>query len=493
MNFLCPACRTPLPHAAADAVVPCTHCGIQIDLTRLDTSPGTARLWPDVDLSGETLGSYRLVKRLASGGMGIVYEAESESVLPGQKQCAVKVLGALLAADPALRTRFAREAAALRALSHPGIVRVLAEGEDRGFCWYAMERVDGPDLRARLEQGPMPAAEVVELGRSLLHTLAAVHAKGFVHRDIKPGNILLAPTGPKLCDFGIARLDGSTTLTESAAVLGSLRYMAPEQRSGKSSPQSDLYSLGVVLHEALTGAALGERALPRETPAGLRKLVRALLAEKPEQRPPDAAAALALLEHRANPMRYLGAAAGLALVAGVATAIGAVGRSAAPIPLEKEPPAVVETKAAPQSDRPPVQALLTAGEEAKRGEPADAGAPVSLEPMQAAVTPPIDRPPLIGPQRSLPGTPNSRKRLSPNIGLRMARNADESGLKSQLFLPDQQPEQEQAFPDGSGVKAKGKLGIRAAGPEGQRRLKAAQEKAEKLKAKKSGRGGIAKP
>ncbi|MGI5864103.1 MAG: protein kinase domain-containing protein [Myxococcales bacterium] len=493
MNFLCPACRTPLPHAAADAVVPCTQCGIPIDLTRLDTSPGTARLWPDVDLTGETLGNYRLVKRLASGGMGIVYEAETESVLPGQKRCAVKVLGAMLAADPALRKRFAREAAALRALAHPGTVRVLAEGEDRGFCWYAMERIDGPDLRSRLEQGPMTAAEVVELGRSLLHTLAAVHAKGFVHRDIKPGNILLAPTGPKLCDFGIARCDGSTTLTESAAVLGSLRYMAPEQRSGKSSPQSDLYSLGVVLHEALTGSAPGERALPREAPAGLRRLIRALLAEKPGQRPPDAAAALALLEHRSNLMAYVGAAAGLAVVAGIAVAIGAVGRPAAPIPLEKEPSAVVETKVAPQSDRPPVQALLSAGEEAKSGEPADAGSPVSLEPLQAVAAPPIERPPVIGLQRSLPGPPNPRKRLGPNGGLRMPKNADESSLKRQLFLPGEQPERKWAFPDGSGVKAKGMPAIRAESPEGQRRLKMAQEKVEKLKSQKSERRSIARP
>ena len=206
MNFLCPACRTPLPHAPADAVVPCTHCGVQIDLTRLDTSPGTARMWPDVDLSGERLGEYQLVKRLASGGMGIVYEAEFPGSLPNQGRCAVKVLAAILAADPALRTRFAREAAALRALQHPGIVRVLAEGEDRGFCWYAMERVDGPDLRARIEQGPLPADEVAGLARSLLRTLEAVHAKGFVHRDIKPGNILLSGTGPKLCDFGIAQI-----------------------------------------------------------------------------------------------------------------------------------------------------------------------------------------------------------------------------------------------------------------------------------------------
>jgi len=313
MNFLCPACRTPLPRTPEQSVVPCAHCGVQVDLTRLDTAPGTARLWPDVDLTGEQLGPYRLEKRIAAGGMGIVYEALGPS-----GSCAVKVLSALLAAEPELRKRFRREAAALRAVEHEAVVRVFDEGEDpRGFCWYAMERIHGPDLRARIEKGALPAAEVEALGRRMLSALAAVHAKGLVHRDVKPGNILLAADGPKLCDFGIARFDGSSTLTESAAVLGSLRYMSPEQRLGKAGAKSDLYSLGIVLYEALSGGVPGEVPLARKVPSRLRRLVEALLAERVAERPADANAALALLDARPR--------SGLVAVAAAATLVLAGG------------------------------------------------------------------------------------------------------------------------------------------------------------------------
>jgi serine/threonine-protein kinase len=342
MNFLCPACRTPLPHAQAQGVVPCTRCGVQVDLTRLDTAPGTARLWPDLDLTGESLGEYRLTKRIAAGGMGVVYEADGP-----KGPCAVKVLSALLAAEPELRTRFRREAAALRAIEHPGVVRVLAEGEERGFSWYAMERVEGTDLRGRIEKGPLPAAEVEALARSLLETLAVVHQKGFVHRDIKPGNVLLAASGPKLCDFGIARFDGSSTLTESAAVLGSLRYMSPEQRLGRAEAKSDLYALGIVLHEALAKGVPGEAPLPRGVPGRLKRLIAALLMERSADRPAHAGTALAILDRRApRPLTLgLGTAAAAAIGAGIAYLVSAVTpdapRNLAPV---DEPAKVVQKK-----------------------------------------------------------------------------------------------------------------------------------------------------
>ncbi|MFP2934694.1 serine/threonine-protein kinase, partial [Pyxidicoccus sp. 3LG] len=250
MNFLCPACRTPLPGARAALVVPCAVCGVQVDLARMETAPGTARLSPEVDLTGDSLGGFRLVGRLGAGGMGTVYAAEGP-----EGACAVKVLSALVAADPAVRARFRREAEALRRIQHPAIVRVLGEGEERGFCWYAMERVDGPDLRAKLtKDGPLPWPEVEGLARRMLAALAAAHEQGFIHRDVKPGNILLAPDGAKLCDFGIARLDGATTLTESAALIGSLRYMAARAAAaGPGVPQSDLFALGLVLHGSARG------------------------------------------------------------------------------------------------------------------------------------------------------------------------------------------------------------------------------------------------
>ena len=261
MNFLCPSCRTPLPRAAPEHVT-CSGCGVSVDLTRVDTAPGQARLWPEIDLSGETLSGYALLRLLGSGGMGSVYEARG----PDGAVIALKVLSPLLAAEPALRERFRREARALAALSHPAVVKMLGEGEENSFCWYAMERVIGMDLRERLKTGPLSAPEVIALGKTMLDALEVVHASGFVHRDVKPSNILLSPEGPKLCDFGIARFEGASTLTESAALLGSLRYMAPEQRWGKSDERSDLYALGVVLHEAL---ALGVPGKSRSRPAPL--------------------------------------------------------------------------------------------------------------------------------------------------------------------------------------------------------------------------------
>ncbi|MDP1823659.1 MAG: serine/threonine-protein kinase [Archangium sp.] len=290
MNFLCPACRTPLPRAAPEHVT-CTGCGVAVDLTRVDTAPGQARLWPEIDLSGETLSGYSLLRLLGSGGMGSVYEARG----PDGTVIALKVLSPLLAAEPALRERFRREARALSALTHPGIVKMLGEGEEQGFCWYAMERVTGQDLRERLKAGPLPVPEVIALGKAMLDALEVVHASGFIHRDVKPSNILLSAEGPKLCDFGIARFEGASTLTESAALLGSLRYMAPEQRWGKSDARSDLYALGVVLHEALALGVPGERTLPPSTPASLARAIAKLTEANAVLRPQSATAAKRLL------------------------------------------------------------------------------------------------------------------------------------------------------------------------------------------------------
>lgn len=310
MNFLCPACRTPLPRAAPEHVT-CTGCGVAVDLTRVDTAPGQARLWPEIDLSGETLSGYSLVRLLGSGGMGSVYEARGAD----GNVIALKVLSPLLAAEPALRERFRREARALSALSHPGIVKMLGEGEEQGFCWYAMERVTGQDLRERLKAGPLPVPEVLALGKAMLDALEVVHASGFVHRDVKPSNILLAAEGPKLCDFGIARFEGASTLTESAALLGSLRYMAPEQRWGKSDARSDLYALGVVLHEALALGVPGERTLPPSTPASLVRAIAKLTEANAVLRPQSATAAKRLLLASSKRPRQAAVAAAFLLLA----------------------------------------------------------------------------------------------------------------------------------------------------------------------------------
>ena len=392
MNFLCPACRTPLPKERPHAVVPCTACGVQVDLTRMDTAPGTAQLWPEVDLSGEALGPWKLGAQLGAGGMGAVYEAEGPA-----GRCAVKVLSAQLAADPGLRARFRREAAALRALAQDGIVQIHDDGEERGFCWYAMERVDGPDLRARIEKGALPADEVERLARRLLGTLAAVHSRGFVHRDLKPANVLLAEGGAKLCDFGIARLDGATTLTETAAVLGSLRYMAPEQRRGVAGPPADLYALGVTLHEALCGGVPGEKFLPKGTPPRLKRLVARLLMERIEDRPRDAAAALEILDARRISLRTALPAAALTLALAAMIAIGAT-RSPAGTPL-----AAIEKKGAEQKAEVP--ALM-------KGEKTQVDAPpqqtLAWDPAPQSVANNAEPAPVIEQQTDHPTTPTKQ-------------------------------------------------------------------------------------
>ncbi|MBL8910799.1 MAG: serine/threonine protein kinase [Archangium sp.] len=313
MNFLCPSCRTPLPRAPIEQVT-CSGCGVQVDLTRAETAPGQARLWPEVDLSGETLGGFVLERLLGSGGMGTVYEARA----PDGAKVALKVLAPLLAAEPELRERFRREARALTAITHPGVVKMLSEGEERSFCWYAMELVTGPDLKTRLKSGPLKPEEVRSLARSMLQALQAVHAAGFVHRDLKPANVLLSANGPKLCDFGIARVDDAPTLTASAAVMGSLRYMSPEQRWGRSDQRSDLYGLGVVLHEALALGVPGEKSLPASTPRSITRLIDVLTANAPDRRPQSATEALKLLDRA--PSRALIAAAIVASSAALAIA-----------------------------------------------------------------------------------------------------------------------------------------------------------------------------
>ncbi|MDP3502601.1 MAG: serine/threonine-protein kinase [Myxococcales bacterium] len=344
MNFLCPSCRTPLPREQTVGLVTCTQCAVQVDLTGVDTAPGQARLWPEVDLKGETVSGHLLVQRLGSGGMGTVYEAESAVGAP----VAMKVLSPMLAAEPSLRERFRREARALTKVKHPRVVQLFEEGEDKGFCWYSMELVKGLDLRHRIDKGPMSAADVDALAVALLEALAAVHEAGVVHRDIKPGNILIGPEGPRLCDFGIAQVSGATTLTESAAMLGSLRYMAPEQRWGKADDRSDLYSLGVVLHEALSGGVPGEQPLPGSVPKYLERFIERLTHQNPVQRPASAAEATKLLGQLRK-----GALSRLAIGGGVAAALvvlaiigGVVSGSGTQKPLEKvaEPlaPSVVD-------------------------------------------------------------------------------------------------------------------------------------------------------
>jgi serine/threonine-protein kinase len=262
MRLLCPSCRTPLPSFSPGepAVVTCETCAAEVDLSRAGTGAGRPRFVPEIDRLGARIGRFELVERLGAGGMGTVYRAVShgEGGAAGVA-VAVKLLAPALAGDPDIVARFDREVGLLRALAHPGIVRVLEQGTLDGVPWFAMELASGPDLRARLAKGRLAPAEVAAIFPRLCAALGHAHARGVVHRDIKPANVLLAGAGAKLADFGIARpaLSGdaaATRLTETAAVIGTLPYMSPEQRAGGAlDGRSDLFSIGVVLYEAVTG------------------------------------------------------------------------------------------------------------------------------------------------------------------------------------------------------------------------------------------------
>ncbi len=260
---------------------------------------------------GRTLGHYRVVDRLGSGGMGEVYRAED---LRLGRTIALKVLPAEVAADPQRLQRFEREARAVAALTHPHIVTLHSIEEAEGVRFLTMELVEGQTLDRRIQPGGMPVGEVLRHGAALASALEVAHRHGIVHRDLKPGNVMIADDGQaKILDFGLAKaLHGETaddsgdgqTLTATGSVLGTVPYMPPEQLQGlPAEPRSDLFSLGVVLYEMATGrhpfrrgasadtlsAILRDDAVPverlrPELPGGFGRIVRRLLEKEPSRR-----------------------------------------------------------------------------------------------------------------------------------------------------------------------------------------------------------------
>ena len=222
---------------------------------------------------GQTVvgGRYELRGLLGRGGMAEVYEGFD---LRLGRAVAVKQLSAKLAADPTAQARFGREARAAASLNHPNIASVFDTGEDTdpetgiSIPYIVMELVEGSTLRAVLDEGaPLPPERAFSIMQSVLDALATSHAAGIIHRDIKPANVMITPAGvAKVMDFGIARAvdETSTSLTQTAAVIGTAHYLSPEQASGKSVDQrTDLYSTGCLLFELLTGRApfVGETSI----------------------------------------------------------------------------------------------------------------------------------------------------------------------------------------------------------------------------------------
>ena len=193
---------------------------------------------------------YHLESLLGRGGMADVFRGRDLTL---ERPVAVKVVRG---ADDEDARRFAREIRAMAALSHPGIVRLFDAGTHEGVPYLVMELVDGQPLPSVLEAGPLGAARVAELGRELATALAHAHELGIVHRDVKPANVLLGADGrTRLSDFGIAQLADATRLTTPGMTTGTAAYLAPEQlQGGDVGPPADIYALGLVLLEALTGS-----------------------------------------------------------------------------------------------------------------------------------------------------------------------------------------------------------------------------------------------
>ncbi len=262
----------------------------------------------DVLSSGRVLGGrYRLLEEVARGGMAQVWAAE-DPVL--RRRVAVKILDPTLADDETVHRRFRHEAVAAARLAHPGIVATYDTGEDHGVAYIVMEFVEGTTLRRLLDaRKRLDVDETADIGAQVADALAHAHARGLVHRDVKPGNVLVEPDGRvKVTDFGIAKAAGSSELTRAGAVVGTARYLAPEQVSAEPvDERTDIYALGLVLYEMLCGntpfdgeseianAVARLHAVPvpvglarPEVPRAVQEVIARCLAREPDDRPGSA-------------------------------------------------------------------------------------------------------------------------------------------------------------------------------------------------------------
>jgi Tol biopolymer transport system component len=208
---------------------------------------------------GRTISHYRIQSKLGEGGIGVVYKADDTKL---ERSVALKFLATHVASDEAVRKRFEREAKAVAALDHPNICTVFEIDEAEGMIFLAMAFVEGPTVKERIAQRPLKLDEALEIAVQTAEGLRAAHSKGIVHRDIKPGNVMLnAQSQVKILDFGLARLIDAT-LTQGASIVGTPAYMSPEQARGQPTDhRTDIWSLGVMLYEIITGSLpfAGER------------------------------------------------------------------------------------------------------------------------------------------------------------------------------------------------------------------------------------------
>ena len=255
----------------------------------------------------ENIGPYKVLRELGRGAMGTVYLARQESL---SRDLAIKVLAAEFTRDQEFVARFRREGLISSKLRHPNIVQVFDYSAQDNLYYIAMEYVGPEDLQAylRANHGRLPQAEAVRLMGQVLSALECAHEAGVTHRDVKPANILMSPRQDAvLTDFSIANMQEAQRLTQTGAMMGTPDYMAPEQFDAKQvDKRSDLYSVGVVLYEMITG----ERAFPGDTVVQVMKAQLMHVPEAPHKIDPGVPEALSLPGHHEGPGKGAGKAVG---------------------------------------------------------------------------------------------------------------------------------------------------------------------------------------
>ena len=275
---------------------------------------------------GNTLSHYKIISKLGQGGQGEVYLAEDSRL---DRKVALKILPQHLSERAELRERFEREARAVSSLNHPHICTLYDIGEQEGIHYLVMEHLVGETLEARLAKGPLPLEQTLEYAIQIADALDKAHRQGVVHRDLKPGNIMLVKSGAKLLDFGLAKLQAADTptnlsalpteqanLTAEGTILGTSQYMAPEQLEAKEADsRTDIFAFGAVVYEMATGkkafegqsqasliaAIMGQDPRPMAelqpmTPQLLDWVVKRCLAKEPDERVQTAADLMAELK-----------------------------------------------------------------------------------------------------------------------------------------------------------------------------------------------------
>ena len=229
--------------------------------------------------SGSRLGPYEIEAPIGKGGMGEVYRAKDTRL---DRTVAIKVIANEVAGDAGFKERFEREARAVSSLNHPHICTLYEFDSEDGVDFLVMEYLEGETLAKRLERGPLTQDQALRYGVQIADALDKAHRQGVIHRDLKPGNIMLTPPGAKLLDFGLAKIDPvksnvdisdlsglatrGKTLTQEGAILGTFQYMPPEQLEGKDAgARTDIFAFGAILYEMLTG----KKAFAGESQAGL--------------------------------------------------------------------------------------------------------------------------------------------------------------------------------------------------------------------------------